>query len=258
MTHITTADRRQALNPTSPARGIRPMTRTVVVIALVLVGGAIGWTVGASSSVSYVSTASIVINPLPGNPLFDDSVADLETLQTEAQRPRSDAVLAAVVDQLDGAVSRSVLQRRVSVAVAPRSEVIEVSYGGGSASASATTAEALAEATLRDRKQRASDSLTAQINELTAAIDATKRALSKADGRPDEQRLARRLVLLNSQVRDLKDQPLSPGAVIGVTTTQVSSKAMMGVSTFAGAVVGAMFGLWLLFWVSRRSRRSKS
>ena len=153
MTHITTADGRQTLSSTSPARGIRPATRAVVVIALVLVGGAIGWTVGGSSSVSYVSTASIVINPLPGNPLFDDSVADLETLQTEAQRPRSDAVLAEVVDQLDGAVGRSVLQRRVSVAVAPRSEVIEVSYRGGSASASATTAEALAEATLRDRKR---------------------------------------------------------------------------------------------------------
>ena len=258
MTPTTTPDRGRTLSPTSSSRGIRPATRAVVVIALVLVGGAIGWTVGGSLSVSYVSTASMVIDPLPGNPFFDDSVADLETLQTEAQRTRSDAVLSAVADQLDGTVGQAALQRRVTVAVAPRSEVLAVSYKAGSASVSATTAEALAEATLRDRKQRASDFLAVQITDLTEAIQATKRSLSDAGNRADEQRLARRLVLLNSQLRDLKDQTLSPGAVIGVTTTQVSSKTLKAVLASVGVVVGAMFGLWLLFWVSRRSRGSRS
>ena len=258
MTFIATAGRRQPLSSTPPARGLRPATRAAVVIALVLLGGAIGWIVGGSLSVSYVSTASMVINPLPGNPLFDESVADLETLQTEAQRTRSDAVLSAVVEQLDGAVDSSVLQRRVSVAVAPRSEVLEVSYRGGTPSASATTAEALAEATLRDREQRASDFLAVQINQITEAMEATSRALSKTGDRADEQRLARRLVLLNSQLRDLKDQSLNPGAVIGVTTAQVSSKTMKAVLAFTGVAVGATFGLLLLFWVSRRSRGSRS
>lgn len=257
MTFIATPERRQALHSTSPARGVRPVIRAAVVIALALVGAVIGWTVGGSLSVSYVSTTSMVINPLPGNPLFDDSVADLETLQTEAQRARSDAVLSAVVDQLGGTVGRSVLQRRVTVAVAPGSEVLEVSYRGGTADASATTAEALAVATLRDREQRASNFLAAQINEVGEAIRSTRKALRNTSDQADEQRLARRLVLLNSQVRDLKDQSLNPGAVIGVTTTQVSSKTVKAVFASAGLVAGVLLGLRLLLWVSRRSRSVK-
>jgi capsular polysaccharide biosynthesis protein len=251
MTLMATTDRAQAGSRGSPARRIRPATRAAILIALALLGGVIGWAVG-SQSVSYVSKASMVVNPLPGNPLFEESVSDLETLQTEAQRTRSDAVLSAVVEELDGDISQIVLQRRVSVTVAPGSEILEVSYRGASAAASATIAEALAEATLRDRKQRASDLLSVQTDELTGAASTTKRALSAASSQADEQRLARRLVWLKSQIRDLKAKPLDPGSVIGVSTAQISSKSMKAIGGATGALLGAMFGLWLLFWVNRR------
>lgn len=255
MTFITIADTgRETLDP-ARRRPVRPLHVAAAVIVLGLIGGAIGWTLGSTRSAGYTSVASVVINPLPGNPFHDESLAPIETLETEAQRPRSDAVIDEVVKQMEGALDPTVLRRRVTVGVAPRSEVIEVTYRGGSAPTSAQIAEALAQATLDDRQRRAADVAEQQVSEIRSVLRATRTKLETSSDPAEQQLLSRRKILLGKQLRELEDQPVRPGTLIGVTTEPRSNLKVQGVVGLSGLVVGAIVGLSIGRWLSRRSRR---
>ena len=255
MTFIDAPATRPAPRAAATHRRVRPVVLAALAIIMALAGGVLGWTVAGDRSARHAATASLVINPLPGTAFFDESTADIVILQTEAERVHSDAVLSGVVSQLGTIDDELVLRRRSSVVVTPGSEVLKVTYRGGSADASTAVVEALAKETLQDRRQRASSFVNAQIEGLKQDIRTSRRALSRATDASERQVLSRRKVLLTRQLNDLQDLSLKPGAVIGVSTVREANKKVQVVLTAAGATVGLICGLWVAVWVSRRSRR---
>lgn len=228
--------------------------RPIVVITLIAacLGGALGVWLGGMRSSGFIGTASLVINPIPGNTFWDDSVDDTITLQTEAQQARSDAVLAAVVEKSSEINDINVLRRRTSVSTVTNAEVIRLSYRGRSVKDASAVADALAHAALEQRRERASEALEKQVSTVKDTIRLVTDELRNAKDKASERVLTQRRVLLRGQLRGLEAKSLVPGAVLGVTTQSASRRTTRIGLAGAGAVLGAFIGLWLVRRVDRR------
>lgn len=216
------------------------------------VGGAAGLWLGGMRSSGFIATASVVINPIPGNTFWDDSVDDTITLQTEAQQARSDAVLTAVVDGSDLVNDIDVLRRRTSVSTVTNSEVIRLSYRGGSAKDAVAVADALAHAALDRRRALADTAMETQIATVKDAIGDVTNELQHATDRAAERVLTQRRVVLRTQLRGLQEKSLVPGDVLGVTAQSASRRTTRIGLAGIGAVAGALVGLWVGRRVVRR------
>lgn len=216
-----------------------------VALMTALVGAAAGWVAGGARSSGFVSTATVVINPLQGNAFWDESVSDIVTLQTEAQQARSDAVLETVAGTVEATTDIGVLRRRVSVSVATGSEVIRLSYKGASPVVTEAVAEELAKATLEERRQRALDTRVTQVENVKAALNQVQNELEAAQDPTTQSVLRQRSVVLEDQLDELGEQKLVAGALIGVTTEVASRKTLRIGIAVVGAFSGALFGLWL-------------
>lgn len=226
-----------------------------VLVALVCIaaGAAGGWWVAGKRSAGFVSTAVVVVNPLPGNAYRDAAEADVITLQTDAQQARSDGVLSVAVNASDVATGIDVLRRRISVEVAPGSQIIRIAYSGSSPDATQSVATTLGEAYLSQRRQRAVDVRDTQMATVQRAVSRVERDLADSEGAAESRMLQRRLVLLSEQSRDIEEQTLNPGNLLDVPTASASRQIRQIVAAAIGGGVGLLFGVWLARRLARRS-----
>ena len=228
--------------------------------AAALLGGiglVLGLVLAETRPATVIAETHILLSPLAGNAFSSRDGNTLVDLETEAELPRSDVVVARAA-KAEGALSPSVLRSRLSVRLAPGTEVMVLSYRAPSAERAVRHAVAVAEATLAERTARAQAALAARSAWLGTAIGSAEAEITAASIAGDEVGVAvltRRLALLDSELAGLSLEAADAGDVLGTTTHRDRTSALMGRGLgFAGLATGALAGLFLVDRASRMRR----
>jgi Mrp family chromosome partitioning ATPase/capsular polysaccharide biosynthesis protein len=224
-------------------------------------GGAGGLLLPASAK----ATATVLISPLDGNPYSPNGRGDdLTNLQSEAQLVQADAVQQVVRQKLRGA-DRS----KVSVTVPPNTQVLLISYTGGSATAARDGAQAFANGYLAYRTQRAQGVLDERARKLREQEKKVQQQLTTTSKRlsttaaGQKSLLRERITAYNNQLsvideqnNDISSTPVTPGSVITPAQPPAASitlrTAMFG---GVGLAVGLFAGILIALTLERSDRR---
>lgn len=227
-------------------------------LLLLLLGVVVGYMVPKT----YTAQATVLVNPLEGNPFSPQGRGDeLINLQTEAQLVGTDRVIRAVVQRLGGAVAAEGLRERVAVVVPPNTQVLEISFTARDADSARDGAQAFATSYLDHRKQRAQGVVQSRVKGLRDQMQRVEEDLEKATerralagaGSSEAAYLSERisayvdqLAVLNEQVGDATSTPIEPGQVItpAALPRQASGAGIM-IFGAAGLVGGLGFGFLL-------------
>ncbi|WP_127481253.1 tyrosine-protein kinase family protein [Nocardioides pantholopis] len=195
----------------------------------------------------YRATASLLIHPLDGNPYSPTTQgSDLVNLETEAQVARSDAVVAAVAQQLPGSTGRSGLESGLSVSVVPNTQVLELTFSAEDADRAGEVAALFAASYLEHRSAQRDTRLDSErsrleerIQELTGQLDEL-RATDAGNQDPEVRAIGGQLLNLRLQSAALSAAATSPGRVITAPAARASG---LPVPTWLGGAAGGLLGL---------------
>ena len=222
--------------------------QTLIIVAAVLLGAVLGYGASVARPGSYVSTASVVINALAGNP-YSPGVTGQDSataVQTEAKVASSDAVTSLVAKQLG--VDPGKL-KGVTVSVLPNSTVIQVAFSSGTPTFAREAAQAYSENFLAYRADKAAAvnvasiaSLTDQQASVKSQLDDALAAKLRGDDNQDPliKNFRQQVVALDAQINALRAQKPDPG---GVITPASSPKKRSGLPPLLYIVGGVLFGL---------------
>lgn len=233
---------------------------TVVSMIIVLCGLAAGAAFGMRESAVEQAKATILINPLDGNPFSTTGNGDdLVNMYTESELLKSDAVSELVAADLGLDESAASVRQGLSVAVPPNSQIIEVEYESRSKADSVARAQSFAEQYLLFRRARAEErtadqtaQVRQQVRERTNEQD--KLAEDLADAPPNSTSasvLQARLDAVSAQVNQLRARmteinsaPINPGQV--VTPSAGIDRGLLA-HWFVYVIAGGLAGLMLAF-----------
>jgi uncharacterized protein involved in exopolysaccharide biosynthesis len=249
-------------------------------MAILLMAGLLGMVLGYGGSVArkgaYVSTASVLITPLPGNP-YSPGISGQDTLvslETEAQVASSDSISALVSQSLGGDPRASSLQRSVTVAVPPNTQIIQISYSANNAVFARDVTQAYARSYLVYRARRAESVRAAEMSALKRQQASVREQLAAARKQLAEAQavqngsardvdyyvalrssLSSRLVSLEGQLNAMSSSKPEPGHVISPAAVPTDRAGIGRVVYVAG---GLVLGLLAGFMVAlARQRRDE-
>jgi succinoglycan biosynthesis transport protein ExoP len=235
-----------------------------LIVAAALAGLGIGVLATFVLGSHYTSQASVLVNPLVGNPYSPvGSGDDLANLETEAQLVKSDVVTAAVSDQTG--VPQAKLQSNVHVTVPANTQILQVAYTDPNAVRAQTVAQDYAEAYLGYRADRRNANVEAQVGALEQQIDDTQTNLQAAiqqahAGGPNSifartlrQTLAGQLTNLRVEVDTLRSSASDPGRVI---TPSVMPSSPDGLPPLVFGLAGLLLGLGVAILLAVSRERS--
>lgn len=263
------------------AEGSQPRTaallaalRSGIVSALILAllglvaGGFVGW----SRSDTHVAEATILLNPLDGNPFSTTGRGDdLINMVTEAELIQSDAVALMVQEDLATEESPSSLLRGLEVHVPANSQILAISYEARSVENATTRAQSFAEQYLEYRRQRAISLLTDREDRIATQLEDRRTEQSQivadlsqaAEGSEEELVLQQKLDAVTAQISQLVSRateiaatPINPGQI--VTSAVVADGGILGswlVFPAAGLIGGVLLALALVLVRSRLDNR---
>jgi polysaccharide biosynthesis transport protein len=236
-----------------------------LILVLVLLGAAAGVAGALHQGIQYTATASILLNPLEGNPFAPDGRGEqLVNLETEAQLVSTEGVAALVSRELKTDLGTDELHELVQVENPTNTQVLRISFAAESRSDAIRGAQAFAESYLDYRGARA-ESLTnsrlarirkQQTNIQAALGDATDELGKTDEGSARQAYLEERVSALASQIASLETEvstltatDLAPGQVISPATVPLTAggtNAVLfgGAGAVAGFALGAMIALF--------------
>ncbi|MFS3128115.1 hypothetical protein ACLM5J_06895 [Nocardioides sp. Bht2] len=197
-----------------------------VVFAVVL--GAAGAWAGAKRDALHQATATILVNPLEGNPFSPDGRDGLVNLETEARLVTADAVARAVAKNVGLTEPGSALQG-VSVEVPPNTQLLKISVERRDAGLARRLANAYAQEYLKYREARTASTVFTRQAHLSEELRSMKAQLT---GLTKE----RAGVGISAQRKALLDQQIS-GLVAQVAQIQAEQTTLGYVSQDPGQVV---------------------
>lgn len=246
---------------------------TTLTIVLALLGLLIGTAFGLRRADTHEARATIMVNPLDGNPFSTTGRGDdLINLVTEAQLVRSNAVAERVLSELDLDLTPAELLRGLDVSVPANSQIIELTYVSTDSEASARDrAQAFADQFLAFRQARAEtlvDSQIAKLDEQIKEARAQQTRLSRElnalpEGSTDASVARSQLDSITSQLNqlrtrssELRSSSLDPGQI--VTPSAVIRPGVLQswfAFSAAGALAGAALGLMIALIRARLDNR---
>ena len=118
--------------------------QTLIIVLAVLLGSLLGYGASIARPGSYVATATVLINPLSGNPYSPGVTGQdsLVSIETESKVASSDSVSALVAKKLGRGADLGALEKGVSVSVPSNTQIIEVSFASGNAAFARAAAQA--------------------------------------------------------------------------------------------------------------------
>lgn len=237
----------------------RGLALTVVLMLLgALAGGTFGWYRQRYTE----ARATILVNPLDGNPFSASGSGDnLTNMGTEAQLVSSHAVATSVVESTGTARTIDDLLGWVEVVVPTNTQLIEITFRSLSADEAVVMAQAFAAEFLAFREARARAQVEAQIEVIDSQIadrrkertDLEKRlrnatqASTAAALQSQIDSTTAQINTLRSRIAELRIGPFSPGQV--VTPAAVREEGLLA-SWGAFAVLGGLAGLVLALMVA--------
>lgn len=241
-------------------------------LVLAVAGGVAGGLVGDRQSQSHTAEASILIDPLEGNPFSPTGSGDeLVNLETEAQLVASDAVAELVVKRNQSHADAADILRDLSVTVPPNTQILEITYTSHSRSTAVRRAQGFAEEYLEYRKSRTQslvDRQTAKIEEQITGREEERRTLVQDLSSAQSQSAAAELLRekidgvstqidqLRARSSELQTGSLEPGQV--VTPASAPAPGPIGpvyYMALAGVLAGAALGVGTAFVRSRADTR---
>ncbi len=243
-----------------------------LLVLLALVGATLGYLFAANRPVSYSSTATILVNPLEGNPFTPSGRGEqLINLETEAQLVRTDAVAELAKAEVGASVDTLALLDGVSVSVPVNTQVLDIAYQSNDAEEARARAQAFAESYLAHRAARAQklvDDRLARVDEQRAAAEqdlqnATAELAATPPTASQRAFLTERVNALVTQVAELDQQvnqltatPIDPGQVITPAARQAGDASRTtGLYVLVGAIAGALLGFGVALARERSNHR---
>jgi polysaccharide biosynthesis transport protein len=257
----------ESRGPHTVARSLRRHLLLVVLLGLVgLVAGSV-YTAGRPAA--YRATATVLVEPLVGNPYAPGDEDDvLASLETEAEVLRSDEVTDLALRRLPVLLSRSTLQDHVFVSVPENTRLLEVTFTGSGREVARQGAQAYATAYLDHRRRRAREATTgppaAAEQQRRAVVAALRAATASArTGSREDRAVASGLVeALNAELAGLhagsvglEHAVLAPGRVVSAASTPPPLGGPQRVRfVLAGLAGGLLAGLLLALARAGRTR----
>jgi uncharacterized protein involved in exopolysaccharide biosynthesis/Mrp family chromosome partitioning ATPase len=213
-----------------------------------------------TASPEYVArTAVLVSSTTAGVPDSVNRGSGAVNLDTEAQLVTSTEIVAAAAERMEGEVAPGELVERVRISVPPNTEILEISYVGGSPQEAQAGSLAFAEAYLDQRRAAGEAALEAEGAALQTRIDTVTEELSDildsaADLPADSAARARaedQATVLNNQLASLVSQQgqiraasVSAGRIVtqpGLPTAPSSPDPL--IALVAGGLLGLLVGV---------------
>ncbi len=243
----------------------------LLVIGCALLGALAGTMASKAQTITYTSSAKVLLRPTLGNPLGPDNNSSGQqvtiAMQTEATLVDSDAVADLSNKAIDPNWEAG--SGTVTAVVPPNTQILEISFSAKTAKAAQSGAQAVAKAYLAYREDQTagtqksrSTALTEQISSLAKKLEvATENSQSldtsdSANAGRQVQLLTDQLVSLQDALSQLKAIDTAPGSL--VSPAQLPSRARgvdSAILTGAGAGLGLALGLVLAIALVRGDRR---
>jgi succinoglycan biosynthesis transport protein ExoP len=241
-------------------------------ILLCLVGAVAGGFAGQRLATRTSANATILVNPLDGNPFSTKgSGDDLINLETEAQLVHSDDVARMVQKRAGQATPIRDLLAGLEVNVPPNTQILEIEYTSGSSTTSLSRAQWFAEQYLAYREQRATSLVTSQTKRLEEQITARRKeqsALAKQLSNTNPQStqagvLRVQLEAVSTQINQLRARSAELSSVSSnpgqmVTPATIPPSSLLGswlVYSLAGLIVGSIIAVFIALLRSRADNR---
>lgn len=250
--------------------------RALIVLVCTLLGALIAGGYTAKQKKSYDSTTAVQINPLVSDPFSNtgNKISDLINPDTEAQLVTSATVGQIAAKTLDYHGKLSQLTKKVSVTVPANTQVLQITFSGGTALKAQRGSDAFARAYLTNRGAQAQATKQDQINSLNKQISDLSAQLSKLSGQvaslpansPDkilaqsqQSVVSSQLNQANTRLASLTTLVLTPGSII--TAANLPSKPstpIIPLNLGAGIMLGLLVGIGLAFLLDRRDKSAHS
>jgi polysaccharide biosynthesis transport protein len=244
----------------------------VLTVALCIVGAVVGALVGQRMSTVLVANATILVNPLDGNPFSTKGRGDdLENLETEAQLIQSNNVAGMVQKREGKATLTPEILAGLEVSVPPNTQILEIDYSSRSSSTSLSRAQWFAEEYLAYRELRAKGlvaSQTKRVEEQIAARSKEQSALAKqlsganpqstqaAVFRVQLEAVSTQINQLSARSAELQSVSSNPGQI--VTPAAIPPAGLLGswiVYSIAGLIGGLIIAVFIALIRSRADNR---
>ena len=246
-----------------------------IVMSVGLAVGLAGFYV-TNLSLTYTSSAVVLLSPAPGNPLTPESASGsgvqlTVAMETEAELVRTVAVRDAVSERLGRAVLGD--GESLQVAVPSNTQMLEISITSATAGAAQEAAQGFADGYLAYRAERAETTQQAQIETLQRQAEATdadlRRAIREASAEDtstyasqEVQLFADLLAQLNNTLSATEAVSTDPGTVINPAVAPEAHNELPAWMFFAAAAVlglaGGVGSAILLEWRRDLVRRNES
>lgn len=195
----------------------------------------------------YTATASVLVQPLDGNPYAPNAQgSDLTNLETEAQVVASDVITRAVRQGLRASDAASITRRGLRVSVSPNTQIVQITYTAGGAGVAEAIAQEYADRYLAFRSERRDafidskrDAISERIGALSEQLRDFRRDERPADD-PEVRSIGAQQTNLRLQLAGLDTADRNPGEVIA---TPQASRAGLSVSPPVGGLAGLLVGL---------------
>lgn len=218
--------------------GRRFLTRTAMLVglALGLAGALAGAGVGLLRPPASTASATILLNPLDGNPFSTSTRGDnLANLETEAQLVTSQDVVQRVIASTGTTLDVEVLVGAVEVGVPTNTQLMEIEAHARRPEVAVELAQVFADDFLASRRERAMQQSQAQIlsleEEVTArqkeraALEAQLAGTSAGSAQTISSQIDSvnaQIISLQSRIAQLRTSPSDPGQIVTPSTIEPS------------------------------------
>ncbi len=236
----------------------------VLIIVLGLLGSAAGVAAALRQGIRYTATASVLLNPLQGNPFAPDGRGEqLVNLETEAELVNTAGVSALVIRKLRNDLSADEMKELVGVDNPTNTQVLRISFTGRSRDEALDGTQAFADSYLTYRSKRAKSVADARLARIRKQQSDTQAKLAEVTDElgdtPNssarraylEERvsaLASQLASFETEVSTLTAADIDPGQVISPAALPIAAGGTNAVlfgaaGGLAGVLIGALVGL---------------
>lgn len=228
--------------------------RGLVVLAIGCAGLMAGFAVAMDRAPTYRATATVLVNPVTGNPYGPEPDRDtLTSLESEAIVVGSRQVARLARERLTRPIATSTLQRNVGVVVPPNTQMLQISYTAADPVFAREATQAFSTAYLDTRRQWAHEEMARQVAAIQRHREQVLDELRAAgSGEQIEGALENELAELGAEQVILQNTRPVAGAVITPATTPPPQGGLVRVAPLlAGLSVGMLAGFALAVTTER-------